>query len=57
MKTAEMNQLVVAMIAFACAFATYAMPTKTELAQAQQLVQDLTAEDLRVDLEPADICP
>ncbi|MBR4615614.1 MAG: SUMF1/EgtB/PvdO family nonheme iron enzyme, partial [Kiritimatiellae bacterium] len=29
------------------AFAAWAMPTKTELAQAQQLVQDLTAEDLR----------
>ena len=27
--------------------AAWAMPTKTELAQAQQLVQDLTAEDLR----------
>ena len=29
------------------AFAAWAMPTKTELAQAQQLVQDLMAEDLR----------
>ena len=47
MKKTGMNRLIVAAIAFACGFATYAMPSKEELAQAQPLVNDLTASDLR----------
>ena len=47
MKKTGMNRLIVAAIAFACGLASYAMPTKDEIAQAQQLVNDLTADDLR----------
>ena len=47
MKKKGMNQLVVAAIAFACGLATWAMPTKEELVQAQELVKDLTADDVR----------
>ena len=47
MKKAEIKRLVATMIAFACSLAVYAMPTKDELVQAQKLVQDLTADDVR----------
>ena len=47
MKQKGMNQLVVAAIAFACGLAAWAMPTKEELVQAQELVKDLTADDVR----------
>ena len=47
MKTAGMNRLIVAAIAFACGLASYAMPTKQQISQAQPLVNDLTASDLR----------
>ena len=47
MKKKGMNQLVVAAIAFACGLAAWAMPTKEELVQAQELVKDLTADDVR----------
>ena len=52
-KKNEMNEyMVLRRLALTAALAygvsaVWAMPTKTELAQAQQLVQDLTAEDLR----------
>jgi len=47
MKKTGMNSLIVAAVAFACGLALHAMPTKEELAQAQSLVNDLTAADLR----------
>ena len=47
MKKTEMNRLIVVAVAFACGLALYAMPTKQQLVQAQQLVNDLTADDLR----------
>ena len=42
-----MNRLVVAAAVFACGLAVCAMPTKDELVQAQKLVEDLTADDVR----------
>ena len=42
-----MKKLMIAMVALAAAAHVLAMPTKEELAQAQQLVNDLTADDLR----------
>ena len=47
MMKAGKSRLAIAVVAFACAFAACAMPTKEELVQAQKLVQDLTADDLR----------
>ena len=47
MRKTCMNRLVAAAIAFACCLAAWAMPTKEELVQAQELVKDLTADDVR----------
>ncbi len=47
MKKTGMNRLVAAAIACACVLAAWAMPTKEELVQAQALVADLTADDVR----------
>ena len=47
MRKTRMNRLVAAAIAFACGLAAWAMPTKEELMQAQELVKDLTADDVR----------
>lgn len=47
MKNTGMNRLVVVAAVFACGLATSAMPTKEELVQAQALVADLTADDVR----------
>ena len=47
MKKSKMNRLLIAGAFFACALAAYAMPTKDELTQAQALVADLTADDVR----------
>ncbi len=47
MKITGMNRLVAVAIAFACGLATLAMPTKDELIQAQKIVEDLTADDVR----------
>ena len=47
MNTAEMKRLAIATLTFACTFMASAMPTKEELAQAQALVADLTADDVR----------
>ena len=47
MNTAEMKRLAIATLTFACAFMASSMPTKDELVQAQKLVEDLTADDVR----------
>ena len=47
MMKAGKSSLAVATVAFACGLAAFAMPTKEELVQAQKLVQDLTADDVR----------
>ena len=47
MRKTCMNRLVAVAIAFACCLAAWAMPTKEELMQAQELVKDLTADDVR----------
>jgi len=41
------SRLAIATIAFACGLAAFAMPTKDELVQAQKLLDDLTADDVR----------
>ena len=47
MKNTGMNRLVVVAAVFACGLAACGMPTKEELVQAQALVADLTADDVR----------
>ena len=47
MMKAGKSSLAVATVAFACGLAAFAMPTKEELVQAQKLVEDLTADDVR----------
>ena len=47
MKTGRKNRLAVAVAAVMCGLAALAMPTRDELVQAQKLVQDLTADDVR----------
>ena len=47
MKKTSMNRLVVVATVFACGLVAHAMPTKEELVQAQALVADLTADDVR----------
>ena len=47
MNTAGMKRLAIATLTFACAFMASAMPTKDELVQAQKLVEDLTADEVR----------
>lgn len=47
MKNTAMARLLVAGMTLALAATAGAMPTKQELAEAQPLVQDLTAEDMR----------
>ena len=47
MNTAGMKRLAIATLTFACAFMASSMPTKDELVQAQKLVEDLTADDVR----------
>ena len=47
MKKTGMSRQVVAATVFACGLAACAMPTKEELVQAQALVADLTADDVR----------
>ena len=46
-KKSTAKRLLAAVCMMLAAAGAWAMPTKNELAQAQQLVQDLTAEDLR----------
>ena len=47
MKTGTKNRLAVAAAAVMCSLAALAMPTRDELVQAQKLVEDLTADDVR----------
>ena len=47
MMKAGMSRLAITTVAFACGLAACAMPTKNELMQAQKLVEDLTADDVR----------
>ncbi len=47
MKSTGINRLAVLTVAIMCGLAVCAMPTKEELVQAQKLVQDLTADDVR----------
>ena len=47
MKTETKNRLAVAAAAVMCGLAALAMPTRDELIQAQKIVEDLTADDVR----------
>jgi formylglycine-generating enzyme required for sulfatase activity len=47
MNKTGMKRLAIATLTFACAFMASAMPTKEDLVQAQALVADLTADDVR----------
>ncbi len=47
MKSTGINRLAVLTVAIMCGLAVCAMPTKEELVQAQKLVEDLTADDVR----------
>ena len=47
MKTGTKNRLAVAAAAVMCGLAALAMPTRDELIQAQKIVEDLTADDVR----------
>ena len=47
MKTGTKNRLAVAAAAVMCGLAALAMPTRDELVQAQKIVEDLTADDVR----------
>ena len=47
MKTGTKNRLAVAAAAVMCGLAALSMPTRDELIQAQKIVEDLTADDVR----------